>query len=121
MFEAIARIFALIRKELLAILKDPQSRVSLFLPPILQCLIFGYAATYDLNNVPYAVLDQDHSAASHDLLAALDGSGVFHSVANSPTSPISRRRSTNNARSWSFRSSRISSADCCRVCRRTCR
>ena len=69
----------------MAILKDPQSRVSLFLPPILQCLIFGYAATYDLNNVPYAVLDQDRSAASHDLLAALDGSGVFHRVANSPT------------------------------------
>ena len=85
MFDANARIFALIRKELLAILKDPQSRVSLFLPPVLQCLIFGYAATYDLNNVPYAVLDQDRSAASHDLLAALDGSGVFHRVAQLST------------------------------------
>ncbi len=81
MFESIARIVALIRKELLAVLKDPRSRVSLFLPPILQCLIFGYAATYDLSNVPYAVLDQDRSAASHDLLAALDGSGVFQRVA----------------------------------------
>jgi ABC-2 type transport system permease protein len=48
---------------------------------VLQCLIFGYAATYDLNNVPYAVLDQDRSFASHDLLAALDGSGVFRRVA----------------------------------------
>src|SRR5215469_11257784 len=81
MLEALLRIAALIRKELLAILKDPRSRVSLFLPPVLQCLIFGYAATYDLTNVPYAVLDQDRSAASHDLLAALDGSGVFHRVA----------------------------------------
>jgi ABC-2 type transport system permease protein len=81
MLEALLRIFALIRKELLAILSDPRSRVSLFLPPILQCLIFGYAATYDLSNVPYAVLDQDHSAASYDLLAALDGSGVFHRAA----------------------------------------
>ena len=81
MVEALLRIAALIRKELLAILKDPRSRVSLFLPPVLQCLIFGYAATYDLTNVPYAVLDQDRSAASHDLLAALDGSGVFHRVA----------------------------------------
>lgn len=80
MLEALLRIAALIRKELLAILKDPRSRVSLFLPPVLQCLIFGYAATYDLTNVPYAVLDQDRSAASHDLLAALDGSGVFHRV-----------------------------------------
>ncbi len=81
MLEAVLRILALIRKELLAILKDPRSRVSLFLPPVLQCLIFGYAATYDLSNVPYAVIDQDRSAASHELLAALDGSGVFHRVA----------------------------------------
>jgi pyoluteorin transport system permease protein len=79
--EAILRILALIHKELLAILKDPRSRVSLFLPPVLQCLIFGYAATYDLSNVPYAVLDQDRSAASYELLASLDGSGVFHRVA----------------------------------------
>jgi len=81
MVEAILRILALIHKELLAILKDPRSRVSLFLPPVLQCLIFGYAATYDLSNVPYAVLDLDRSAASHDFLASLDGSGVFHRVA----------------------------------------
>jgi len=82
MFESLLRIFALTRKELLAVLKDPRSRFSLLIPPILQCLIFGYAASYDLTDVPYAVLDQDHSAASHDLLAGLDGSGVFHRVAN---------------------------------------
>jgi ABC-2 type transport system permease protein len=82
MFDAFLRILALTRKELLAILKDPRSRFSLLIPPILQCLIYGYVATYDLNDVPYAVLDQDRSAASHDLLAGLDGSGVFRRVAN---------------------------------------
>ena len=51
-------------------------------PPIMQCLIFGYAASYDLNDVPYAVLDQDHTAASQELLSRLDGTGVFHRVAN---------------------------------------
>lgn len=81
MVESILRILALIRKELLAILKDPRSRASLFIPPVFQCLVFGYAATYDLNHVPYAVLDQDRSAASRELLAALDGSGVFERVA----------------------------------------
>lgn len=80
MIESLLRILALIRKELLAVLKDPPSRVSLFAPPILQCLIFGYAASYDLNSVPYAALDQDRSAASRELLAALDGSGVFERV-----------------------------------------
>jgi len=81
LLESVLRILALLRKELRAILKDPPSRASLFLPPILQCLIFGYAATYDLSHVPYAVLDQDSSAASHELLAALDGTRVFERVA----------------------------------------
>ncbi len=82
MYDSVRRILALTLKELLAILKDPHSRFTLFAPPILQCLIFGYAATYDLNDIRYAVLDQDHSAASFELLARLDGSGVFHRVAN---------------------------------------
>ncbi|HEX9142686.1 MAG TPA: ABC transporter permease [Candidatus Binatia bacterium] len=82
MVDAFLRILALTRKELLAILMDPKTRLSLFLPPILQCLIYGYVASYDLNDVPYAVLDQDRSAASQKLLARLDGTGVFRRVAN---------------------------------------
>jgi ABC-2 type transport system permease protein len=82
MFDAILRIFALTRKELLAVLKDPRGRFTLFIPPILQCLIFGYAASYDLTDVPYALLDQDRSDASRELLARLDGSGIFHRVAD---------------------------------------
>ena len=82
MLDALFRILALTRKELLAILKDPRSRFSLILPPILQCLIYGYVATYDLNHVPYAAFDHDRSAASQQLLARIDGSGVFQRVAN---------------------------------------
>ena len=82
MLASLLRIIALTRKELLAVLMDPRARFSLLIPPILQCLIFGYAASYDLNDVPYAVLDQDRSAASRELLAGLDGSGVFHRMAN---------------------------------------
>ncbi|MDX3973924.1 ABC transporter permease [Shinella sp.] len=77
MFSSLLRILTLIRKELLVILKDPKSRASIILPPILQCLIFGYAATYDLNSVPYALVDQDRSAASIALVAKLEGSGIF--------------------------------------------
>lgn len=82
MFDSLLRILALTRKELLAVLKDPKGRFTLFAPPIIQCFIYGYVATYDLYDVPYAVLDQDRSAASSDFLAALDGSGVFRRVAN---------------------------------------
>src|SRR6185503_11447236 len=81
MFAALLRILALARKELLAVLKDPRGRFTLFVPAIFQTLVFGYAATYDLSDVPYAVLDQDRSAASRELLAGLDGSGVFRRVA----------------------------------------
>jgi pyoluteorin transport system permease protein len=79
---AVLRIVALTRKELLAVLKDRRSRNSLLIPPIVQSLIFGYAATYDLNHVPYALLDQDHSGASTELAAGLDGSGIFDRVAD---------------------------------------
>jgi|SRR5690242_14748741 ABC-2 type transport system permease protein len=82
MWQSGLRIWALVKKELLAVLKDKRSRYSLFLPPILQCLIFGYAASYDLNDVPYAVLDEDHSIASNNLLFHLDGSRVFRRVAS---------------------------------------
>ncbi|MVF20966.1 ABC transporter permease [Methylocaldum sp. BRCS4] len=81
MTDSLFRILALIRKELLAILKDRKSRVTVFVPPILQCLIFGYAASYDLNHVPYVLLDRDHSAASRAFIATLDGSGTFDRIA----------------------------------------
>lgn len=63
-------------------LKDPRGRAVLFVPPALQCLVFGYVVNYDLNRVSYAVFDRDQSAASSELLASLDGSGVFYRVAN---------------------------------------
>ncbi len=80
--ESLRRIATLIWKELLAILKDPRSRFTVIGPPILQALIFGYAATYDLNQVRYAVYDQDRSEASRQFLADMDGSGTFRRVAN---------------------------------------
>ena len=54
----LAQIGALILKELLAIIKEPSSRVILFAPALMQALLFGYGATYDLNHAPYAVLDE---------------------------------------------------------------
>ncbi|MCJ8500274.1 ABC transporter permease [Desulfatitalea alkaliphila] len=74
------RIIALIRKEFALILKDPKSRVVVIVPPLIQFFVFGYAATYDLKNVRYAVLDEDRSAISGRLLARLDGSESFARV-----------------------------------------
>ncbi|MCG6856929.1 MAG: ABC transporter permease [Salaquimonas sp.] len=80
--ESVFRIMALIRKELLAILKDPRSRVVLIMPPLFQTLMFGYAASFDLNTIPFVVLDQDRSAASSTFLGDLDGSPVFQRIAD---------------------------------------
>lgn len=74
---SLAQILALIRKEILALVKDPANRTILFAPALMQALLFGYGATYDLTNVPYAVVDQSRSAASTEFLARLDGTGVF--------------------------------------------
>jgi ABC-2 type transport system permease protein len=75
------RIRALVLKELLALLKDRRSRFVLILPPIIQLLVFGYAATFDLNRIPYALYNEDNGAAARDLAAAFRGSSNFHEVA----------------------------------------
>jgi ABC-2 type transport system permease protein len=75
------RILALVRKEFLALLKDKRSRIVVIVPPLLQLLVFGYAATFDLNRVPLAVYDESHSQASRDLVARFKGSPNFQEVA----------------------------------------
>jgi ABC-2 type transport system permease protein len=77
----IARILALVLKEFLALLKDKRSRIVLIAPPLIQMMIFGYAATFDLKNVPFAVYNEDRGAASRELLAAFDGAATFSRVA----------------------------------------
>ncbi len=71
-------ILALARKEFLALLRDPRSRLVLIGPPIVQLMVFGYAATFDLNEVPVAIYSSDRGQASRDLLARLEGSPAFH-------------------------------------------
>lgn len=74
------RIFSLMRKELLALLRDKKSRVVVFVPPILQVLVFGYAATFDLKNIPYAVFNEDSSGISRELEAGFHGSPHFQEI-----------------------------------------
>ena len=75
------RILALMTKEFLALLKDKRSRFVLIGPPLIQLLVFGYAATFDLRHVPYALLNEDSGYAARDLAAALRGSPSFTEVA----------------------------------------
>ena len=75
------RIAFLCRKELITLLKEPSSRAMLFMPALMQALLFGYGATFDLRHVPYAVLDLSGGQASSELLSRVDGAGMFERVA----------------------------------------
>ncbi len=75
------QVFALVIKELLAVLKDVKSRMVLIGPPVIQLVVFGYAATYDLNHVPFAVYNEDRSQPSRDLVARFAEAPAFEQVA----------------------------------------
>ncbi len=91
-----SRLLALIRKEFLALLKDPRSRFVIIGPPIIQLLVFGYAATFDLNDVPLAVYNESGSQASRELIARFVNSPSFQQVAtiehDSRIAPLIERR-----------------------------
>lgn len=75
------QVLALALKELLTILKDPRSRFVVIAPPIIQFFVFGYAATFDVKDVAYAVVDEDRSTESRELLARFAGAESFSLVA----------------------------------------
>ncbi len=49
----------------------------LFMPPLIQLMSFGYAASLDVDNAKIAWMDQDRTPESRDLLAEFQGSGRF--------------------------------------------
>jgi len=74
------RLPALIVKEVLAVWRDPKSRMVLIVPPLLQLFLFAYAATFDVENADLAVLNRDMSAESRDLVARFTASDGFEAV-----------------------------------------
>ncbi len=71
------RVIALTKKEFLALMRDKRSRVVIIVPPMMQLLVFGFAATYDLNHVPVAILNEDNGQQSRELISRIDGSPHF--------------------------------------------
>lgn len=63
------------------VLRDAKSRAVLIGPPLIQLVVFGYAASFDLNRVPIAVLNHDQSAPSRVLVARFLGAPTFRLVA----------------------------------------
>lgn len=73
----IGRLKQMLIKEFIQMLRDKRTRMILIVPPIVQMLIFGYAATYEIHHVATAVLDQDHSQESRDLISRFTASPYF--------------------------------------------
>lgn len=74
------RIAALVIKELLAILRDPRGRTVLIMPPLMQLVIFAFAATQEVRNVSLVVLDEDRGKWSFELVQRFRGSPTFEDV-----------------------------------------
>jgi len=71
------RILHMLIKEFLQLRRDKWARFQLIAPPIIQMLIFGYAATFEVNRVSTAIIDFDHSPESRELAARFTGNGRF--------------------------------------------
>ena len=74
---SLTRLSAVARKEVLHLRRDPRSLILAFLLPVLLTVLFGYAISWDVDDIETAVLDQDRSKASRELLDAFRSSGYF--------------------------------------------
>ncbi|MDY0042210.1 MAG: ABC transporter permease, partial [Desulforhabdus sp.] len=74
MFE---RIKHMLIKEFIQIFRDPKMKGVIFLMPVIQVLVFGYAVTTDVKHVATAVYDQDNSPASRELVSRFAGTEYF--------------------------------------------
>ena len=73
----INRLWAMARKETIQLKRDTRSLILAFLLPVALLMIFGYAISWDVRDIRTAVLDQDNSAHSRELLDAFRASGYF--------------------------------------------
>ncbi len=72
------RIVQIIRKEFYQVLRNRRMRTALFIPPLVQLIIFGYAVNLDVDNVSTAIMDQDNTPMSRQLIDQFRGSGRFN-------------------------------------------
>lgn len=76
----LTRLLALVRKEFLALFRDPKSRMILIAPPVLQLLVFSYAATLEVRNVDVMVLNRDAGHWGSELTSRIEASPQFRLV-----------------------------------------
>lgn len=71
------RILAIARKEFIHISRDRRILISVLVMPVVQLLLFAYAISFDVKNVPTVTLDLDKTAASREYLDSYRAAGFF--------------------------------------------
>jgi ABC-2 type transport system permease protein len=71
------RIVTLIRKEVLAVFRDPRNRVALIVPPILQLFLFSFTGTLEVKHVELGIWNRDYGQVSNELIQRLSASPYF--------------------------------------------
>jgi len=74
------RIITLIIKELLSVWRDKKSRMILIVPPIMQLLVYSYAATLEVNNVSIGIINEDNGIISRHIEDRFYGSKTFSQI-----------------------------------------
>lgn len=93
------RLLALARKELLQLRRDRLTLGMMVMIPVLQLLLFGWAINTDVRHMPTVIFDQDHSAASRDLIRRMEITGYYDMVGHARGYPdISRALRQGEAR-----------------------
>jgi len=93
------RIFTLVWKEFAELRRSPQLLRIIFIAPILQLTMLGYAATTDIRNVPIAVVDGDRSSVSRRLIERFSASPYFE-IVKEETSPHAIDDDLAHGRAW---------------------
>ena len=82
---AAGRIGAVVRKEFIHVGRDPRLLAVVLVMPIIQLLLFAYAISFDVRNLPTVVVDLDRTPDSTAYLRAYEASGLFQVTAHETT------------------------------------
>ena len=75
-----ARVKQMLIKEFIELWRDKWGRFRLIVPPVLQMLLFGYAATFEVYHVSTIVLDLDHTQESRELISRFTSSNRLNII-----------------------------------------
>lgn len=85
------RMIAVAKKEMRHLFRDPRMRPVIFVIPVIQLILLGYAANLDVIGVKVMVVDRDHSAVSHEIIARIDANEAFTLVGVTDEEPEAER------------------------------